>query len=170
MSKKNYLFKSDRLQFRELTIDDAVFAYELNLDPDVNKYTGDEPFDSIEEALNFMQSYSDYKKHDMGRWGVELKETGKLIGWAGLKFSEETQEIDLGYRFFKSKWGKGYATEAAQACLDYGFKKLKVKRVVAYTMERNKASIRVLEKIGMSFLKHGDECGDKTLTYEITRK
>ena len=59
-------------------------------------------------------------------------------------------------RFFRRYWGRGYATEAARACLDYGFRILRLKRIVGRVMRENAASVRVLEKIGLEFWKEFD--------------
>lgn len=88
-----------------------------------------------------------------GRWMVARKETGEALGWCGLK--NEDGVIDLGYRFFRSAWGKGYATEAAQACIDYGFDKLNMPRITGRVLPDNIASCRVLEKVGMTFTGFG---------------
>ena len=104
-----------RLYLREKTADDAENAYLLNLDPDVIKYTGDPPFESIEAARIFLQNYNHYTKYGFGRWAVIDKENDEYLGWCGLKYSADLNEYDIGFRFFKRHWNKGYATEAAQA-------------------------------------------------------
>lgn len=158
-----------RLLLRELTPADADFAYELNNDPEVLQYTGDEPFDSVEAARNFLENYSDYKRNSFGRWGVVLKETGTLIGWCGLKRDSETGEVDIGYRFFKKDWDKGYATEAASACLDKGFSVFRIDRIVGRARKDNAASIRVLEKLGMHFVEDFEEDGDRWVCYALVK-
>jgi len=76
----------------------------------------------------------------------------EFIGWCGLKLIPEKNEIDLGYRFQKNAWGKGYATESANACLKYAFEKHKLNRIVGRALPENINSIRVLEKCGMSYI------------------
>lgn len=121
--KMNYIIETERLKLRELTPKDAKDFYKLNLDEEVIRYTGDIAFKSVEEATIFLENYRDYQQNGFGRWAVIHKETGVFLGWCGLKLNEETF-IDLGYRFYKKEWGKGYATESANACLDYGFYQL----------------------------------------------
>ncbi len=76
---------------------------------------------------------------------------GTFLGWCGLKYFPETDEVDLGYRFMKKYWGKGYATESSRACLNYGFHELKLKRIMAKAMPENKDSLKVMQKLGMVF-------------------
>jgi [ribosomal protein S5]-alanine N-acetyltransferase len=161
------ILETERLLLRELTPDDAAFAFELNSDPEVVRYTSDGPFDSEEQARTFLENYSDYVHNGYGRWGVVLKETNELLGWCGIKRDRETQEIDLGFRFFRRNWNKGYATEAASVCLDLGFNQLNMERIVGRAMKANTASARVLEKVGMRFVEEFEEDGDIWLLYEI---
>lgn len=147
----NFIIETERLLLREFDITDAQEMYLMNADPNVLLFTGDEPFKSITEVWQFILQYDQYKKHKMGRYTVLLKETNEYIGWCGLKYQEETGEVDLGYRFKKEKWGRGYATEAALACINYGFDKLKLKRIIGRALKENTTSIKILEKIGMHF-------------------
>lgn len=162
------ILATERLLLRELTPEDAAFAFELNSDPEVLRYTGDGPFDSVEEARTFLENYPDYARNGFGRWGVVLRETGELLGWCGLKRDRETQEIDLGFRFFRRNWNSGYATEAAQACLQWGFGQ-KMERIVGRAMKTNTASVRVLEKVGMRFVEPFEEDGETWQLYQILR-
>src|SRR5437868_543478 len=113
-----FITETPRLHLREITVDDAKNAYELNLDPEVIKYTGDGPFSSIEDARDFLSKYDHYKKYGFGRWAVINKTDNDFLGWCGLKYTEEKNEFDVGFRFFKKHWNKGYATESAKACID----------------------------------------------------
>lgn len=161
-------FETPRLLLRELTPDDAAFAFALNSDPLVLQYTGDKPFSSIEEAREFLQNYSDYQRNGFGRWGVVLKDNGKLIGWCGLKRDRDTGEADLGYRFFRSEWNKGYATEASEACLETGLKHFGLTEIIARAMKNNPVSYRVMEKLGFSFVEHFEEDGHTWVLYRIS--
>ena len=160
--------ETNRLILRELTPEDAQFAFELNSNPEVLKYTGDEPFDSVEEARGFLENYSDYQRNGFGRWGVVLKETGKLIGWCGLKRDRETGEVDLGYRFYRENWNKGFATEASVACLEIGKTKFGLRQVIARARKENPASYKVMEKLGFTFEKEYSEGGESWVLYAIT--
>ena len=140
---------------------------ELNSDPDVIKYTGDTAFSTLDEARIFLENYNQYALHGFGRWAVIQKSTGKFIGWCGLKYSATTDEVDIGFRFFKASWNQGYATEAAKKCIQLGFDKFGIKRIVGRAMVDNIASIKVLEKLGLTFLKEFNFDGEEGVIYEI---
>ena len=134
------------------------------------KHTGDLPFLSVSDAEVFLTNYNDYKKNGYGRCAVVEKESGKFIGWCGLKLNEE-DFVDIGFRFFQNEWGKGYATESALACLEYGFKHLNLNEIIGRASFENKASIRVLEKIGMTFWKTDDCNGiENSVYYRLTKE
>lgn len=152
----NSIITTPRLVLREFAMEDAPVLYELNSDPEVMKYTGDPPFASVEEAEEFIRGYDHYRDYGYGRWSVLLRETGEFIGWCGLKFNELGQ-VDIGFRFFRKDWGKGYATESARATLAYGFDELNLEEIIGRAANANTASIRVLEKLGMEYWKQ-DTC------------
>ncbi|SDM61121.1 Protein N-acetyltransferase, RimJ/RimL family [Catalinimonas alkaloidigena] len=149
------MLETRRLLLFPFTLADATDFYALNQDPDVMRYTGDTAFSSFREARAFLEHYSEttYRPYGYGRWTVLRRETGEYLGWCGLKYLPELGETDLGYRFYRHAWGQGYATEAARACLTYGFEMLGLTRVVGRALRANDASIRVLEKVGMHFEK-----------------
>lgn len=158
-----------RLYLRECNSMDASLAYELNLDPEVIRYTGDPPFSSVNEAREFLENYDAFEKHGMGRWYAFIRDTDEFIGWCGLKYSPEMDEVDIGYRLLKQHWNKGYSTEAAKACLDYGFQKLGLKEIVARADKRNPASIKVMEKIGMKYEKDISFDGYEGVLYKTSK-
>ena len=151
MSSSDYIVETERLKMREFTAQDAEAMYELNRDWEVMKFTGDVAFDSVEEAKIFLNSYSDYKRNGFGRWTVVRKEDDAILGWCGLK-KRQDGTIDIGYRFNKKYWGKGYATESAMACLNYGFNHLNLNEIIGNSALENKQSIRVFDKLGLKFV------------------
>ncbi len=151
-----YLFETARLGLRPILASDAEEMFILNSDWDVVKYTGDVPFKSIEEARTFISNYDHYEKYGYGRWLVALKDTHETLGWCGLK-NHNDEFIDIGFRFMKKHWGKGFATESALACINYGFENLGMTEIIGRAMPENEASIAVLKKLGMKYFKQ-DEC------------
>ena len=94
------------------------------------------------------------KKYGFGAYAVLDKQTGEWMGFCGLWWEQEAGELktDFGYRFFKKFWGKGFATESVKACLKYIAKNLPDVVVNSYIEPTNKASLRVAEKTGMTFV------------------
>ena len=164
----NVVFETERLLLRTFTVEDAPLVYELNLDPDVTRFTFD-PIRDIEHARNVLEKtiLPQYALYNHGRWAVHTKSGAEFIGWCGLKTRPVRNEIDLGFRFIKSAWGKGYATEAAYACIKYGFEKLNLRRIVGRAMPENKGSLRVLEKCGMIYIGEDVVDGHPARTYEL---
>ena len=143
------ILKTKRFFLRELTIEDADAFYLLNNDPDVTRYTGDKAFSDPGDAAQFLKNYDHYKKYGFGRWAVMDTISNEFTGWCGLKYTPEVDEVDIGFRFYKLHWNKGYATETAKASIDYGFRELGISKIVGNVMKENAASVKVLEKIGM---------------------
>ena len=165
-----HILETNRLIIRELNVDDSKNCYELNLNPNVIKYTGDKAFQNVTEAQLFLKNYNDYKKNGFGRWAVINKTNKEFLGWCGLKYSKTLNETDIGFRFFEKNWNKGYATESAKACLKYGFENLKLETIVGRVMEKNLASIKVLKKIGLHFEREFIFDEHKGLLYKIENK
>lgn len=164
------ILKTERLLLRELNPDDAENFYKLNLNPNVIKHTGNSAFKDIDEAKEFLENYQDYKLNSFGRWAVIEISTNEFLGWCGLKYDQHLDETDIGFRFFEEHWNKGFATESAKACIDYGFENLNIKTIVGRAMSENLASIKVLEKIGLSFDKEFDfDEKNKGVIYKIQK-
>ena len=161
--------ETERTILRLLTVKDAKDFYDLNLDPEVLRFTGDRAFQSVEEAKIFLVSYDQYEKYGVGRLAVIDKVSGKFMGWCGIKYSPKSQEYDIGFRFFKEFWNQGFATETANRCLEFGFYDLGLKEIVGRAMVRNVASIKVLEKLGMTFKNTFDFDGEKGIIYQISK-
>lgn len=156
------MIETDRLILRKFALDDAEEYFALNSNPGVLKYTGDTPFRSLEDARQTLLAapLRDYDLYGYGRLACIEKSSGKLIGFAGLKYLPEMEEIDLGYRFLREYWGKGYATEASVAVMDYGRNVLGLKRIVGIVQPGNVASVKILLKVGMRYEKtiiYGDD-------------
>jgi len=161
------ILETDRLLLREFEVCDAKNFYELNLNPNVIKYTGNKAFKDINEAKYFLENYSDYQRNGFGRWAVINKANQVFLGWCGLKYDEKLNETDIGFRFFEHFWNLGFATESAKACIDYGFAKLNLKTIIGRAMKENSASVKVLEKIGLQYVRDFDFNDQKGVIYSI---
>ena len=164
------ILETKRFYLRRLSINDAENFYHLNANLEVLKYTGDLPFENITKAASFLATYDHYQKYGFGRWAVIHKTNDLFLGWCGLKYTPTTNEYDIGFRFFKKYWNKGYATESAKACIDLGFNTYKMPEIVGRCMKANIGSIKVLEKIGLSYCKPYDFEGKEGLLYKIKNK
>lgn len=168
--KGQLCLETERTLMRNLKIDDAEDFYALNLDQEVIKFTGDHPFENLQAAKDFLTNYDRYEKYGLGRLAVIDKTTSRFIGWCGLKYSPDKDEYDIGFRFFRQYWNKGFATESARKCLDFGFLDLRLGRIVGRAMKENIASIKVLEKIGMTFKETFDFDRHEGVIYELIKK
>lgn len=162
--------ETERTFMRQLVKEDSYNYYSLNLDEDVLKFTGDKPFSRIQDAIKFLENYDQYEKYRVGRLAVIDKGSLEFLGWCGLKYSVDRHEYDIGFRFFKKYWNKGYATETSQRCLEYGFDELGIERIVGRARKENLASIQVMEKIGMTYLRAFDFDGHPGVIYHCSRK
>jgi RimJ/RimL family protein N-acetyltransferase len=165
----NIIIETDRLLLRTFTENDASLIYELNKDPEVTRYTCDPMYD-VAQAKKVLEEVilPQYVLYNYGRWAVHIKQNLEFIGWCGLKYRPEQDEIDLGYRFMKKFWGKGYATEAAKACLKYAFETLNIPRIIGRALPQNTVSIRVLEKCGLNYIRDEMIDGHLHKTYQAT--
>lgn len=147
--------ETPRLLLREMRPTDAEGMFDLDRRPEVAKYLGAPPLTDIEQSRKSIEYVrSQYKDFGIGRFVVEWRETGEFVGWAGLKFLTEPMNgqvnyHDVGYRLLPKFWGRGVATEAARASLDFGFNELNLEKICGVAMPENAASCAVLEKIGL---------------------
>ncbi|MFN3792423.1 GNAT family N-acetyltransferase [Massilia sp.] len=149
------ILTTERLTLRPMTMRDAADLFAVFSDPAVVRYWSAEPWTSISFAENAIARALDgYRDQSEVRFGIELAETGLLIGTVNLHhFFPQNRRCELGYALGSPHWGKGYATEALEVALDYGFHELRLNRVEADIDPRNGASAAVLERLG--FRKEG---------------
>ena len=163
------IFETPRLLLRRFIEADAPLLLQLNSNPEVLKYLHEPLLESEAQALHVINTiiFPQYK-NNLGRWAIHLKSNNHFIGWCGLKYLPDSNEIDLGYRLMQQYWGNGYAFEAAKYTVDYGFNQLHLKTIVGRAHVENIASLKILQKVGMQFIKDEvvDNCPVKT--YSLT--
>lgn len=147
-----YLFESERLGFRDWITEDLDLMATLNADPEVMKYFPSTQ--SKKKTLAFIERMMElYRKRGHCYFAVETKKDKKIIGFIGLGRqtfeSDFTPCVDIGWRLAKEFWGKGYATEGAKRCLEYGFQELGFSEIFSIASKANTKSINVMKKIGM---------------------
>jgi [ribosomal protein S5]-alanine N-acetyltransferase len=153
-----FFIETERLIMRDFLPSDAEGLFELDSDPRVLQYLGNDPITDIAKAKADIEYVrKQYEENGIGRWIVIEKSSGDLIGWSGLKlFTEEVNGhinyYDVGYRLIPRYWGKGYAAESAIASVKYGFIVLKAKEIIGTVHPENFASKKVLEKAGLRYI------------------
>ena len=160
--------ETTRLRLRLFTHDDLPVMFILGTDPDIIKYA-DTPAKDMEEVRERLEQgpLADYKKYGYGRFAVELKETGKVIGFCGIKYLPEIDLPEVGFRYMKEYWGRGIGTEAAEVCVGFARDDLKIEKLIALIIPENIASIRVAEKLGMTKGPLIHIYGEDALQYEM---
>lgn len=150
--KKEYIFKSERLGFRNWVDDDLTEFAELNADLDVMEYFP-KALTEKETADFIYRLKKHYEKNGYNYFATEILETEEFIGFIGLAYQEYktdfTPAVDIGWRLKKNAWGKGYATEGAKKCLDFAFNDLNLGKIISTCPENNTRSENVMKKIGM---------------------
>ena len=147
--------ETERLVLRRFTEADVDNLFDLDQDPAVMRFINGgkpTPREVIQNEIlpRLLQYHERYPA--CGRWAAIEKSTGAFLGWFGFRLPEggNAGDVELGYRLRKAAWGKGYATEGSRALIRKGFTELGVQRVFAQTMTVNRASRRVMEKVGLT--------------------
>lgn len=160
---------TSRLSLRQFTSDDSDDLYQILIVPGVLQYfpSSDPPDRERVERLIAGQ-IKHWQDHGYGWWAVERLTDNRLLGWSGLQYLPETDEIEIGFLLGKSYWGIGLATESAHAGLEFGFNTLGLQEIVGIVHPENFASQRVLEKIGLKYVRQAKYFGMACLQYKIT--
>ena len=143
---------SQRLSFREMTLDDLDDMTALLGDPEVMTYYAHPK--SRDEALAWIEwNRGLYRERGFGLWIVSLRETGEFVGDCGLttQMVGDTLDVEVGYHVRPGLQGRGYATEAAAACRDHARDTLGITRLIAIIDPANVPSQRVAEKVGLAY-------------------
>lgn len=167
----NNLFQTERLYFRHMNHADTDRLLALFQDEKVMAYYPSKK--NRQDTLEWIEwTLQNYRSYGIGLWILELKEERELIGQCGLvpKKIDGKVEIEIGYLLAQKHWNKGLATEAASSCLRYGLHDLSFNRIVSLIDPLNTPSIRVAEKIGMTFEKSVNKWGKSLMMYSISKK
>lgn len=145
------VLETPRLALRELHAGDAPFILELLNEDGFLKFIGDKGVRTLSDARDYIAKgpVDSYRRFGFGLYLTSLREDGTPIGMCGLVKRDSLPDVDVGFAFCSRYWSKGYAAESAAAVLDYGRTVLGLKRIVAITALDNRASMAVLEKIGL---------------------
>lgn len=145
--------KTERLTLRPFTLNDAEFIVDLVNQPSFIQNIRDVGVRTIADAEKYLENgpIASYARNGFGLLAVTLNDTGQPIGMCGLIKRDSLEDVDIGYAFLPKSWSRGYALESARAVMNHAKEALGLKRVVAIVDPNNAGSIRVLEKIGMTF-------------------
>lgn len=153
-SAEGRVLETERLVLRRLTVDDAAFVLRLLNEPSWLRFIGDRGVRTLEDARRYILEgpVDMYERLGFGIYATTLKEDDKApIGICGLVKRAGLDDVDIGFALLPEHWGKGYASEAAAAVMDYAKGVVGLKRVVAITSLDNETSARLLGKIGLRF-------------------
>ena len=145
--------ETERLVLRRLALRDAQAIYEYGRDPRVAKYVLWDAYRSVGEAKGYIRyMLRKYRAGEPSSWGIELKETGQVIGTIGFMWIQrENASAEVGYSLSRAYWNRGIMTEALQAAIDFGFRSLNLNRIEAQHETENPASGAVMRKCGMKY-------------------
>ena len=177
MSPSKPVIATARTTLHRFSANDAEDFYQLNLNPENVRFTGDAPFASVEQAKQFIANYDHYQLHGFGRWSVYLNpdeasgtsRKSRYIGFCGLRKNSQNGLVDIGYRIDQKYWGRGLATEISQSVLAYGFEHLSLPIIVSRARVDNPASIAVLNKTGFTNTGEEQEDGFTWLFFELKK-
>ena len=148
-------------------MDDIPFHRILN-EPNILQYFPRTDPPDMERVQGLIErQLTHWEEHNLGWWAVIPHGQEELIGWNGLQYLPETGEVEVGYLLSRQVWGRGYATEGAQASLKFGFETLGLSQIIGLTHPENTASQHVLEKCGLSYVAQKEYFGMQLLRYAI---
>jgi [ribosomal protein S5]-alanine N-acetyltransferase len=138
-----------RLALREVEPSDAADMFVWRSDPEVQKYNS-EPMQEVAEAAALIEQLrGEYASYEAIYWVVTLRDEGRPIGLFGfVSWQRYHRRANIGYDLRRDHWGRGIATEALHAMLDFGFEQMRLNRVEAETIADNHGSVRLLQRLG----------------------
>ncbi len=163
------MLETERLIMRPLVESDVDEIFAMRSDEDIMRFIR-EP-QGRNESLDWIKLVSArWDTEKLGFCAVIEKETDKFLGWCGIWRLQETNELEVGYAIEKAHWGKGFATEAAEKFIEYAFENIKPDKIVAVAEPKNLASRRVMEKLGMKFVKIAKFYERELVQYALSRE
>jgi ribosomal-protein-alanine N-acetyltransferase len=160
-----------RLRMRGFTHEDLDGLWRIASDPEVMRHIGDGlPFTREVTRVNLAGIINAFERRGWGRWALEKKDGGGLIGYCGLAHGSEEIGVELVYLLAREEWGKGIANEAAAATLRYGFESLGFDSIAAVTLPENWRSRRVMQRLGMGFERETVYHGYGCVCYRLARE
>ncbi|MBE9192139.1 GNAT family N-acetyltransferase [Gloeocapsopsis crepidinum LEGE 06123] len=140
---------------RSLQCSDLDALAEIWADPEVTRFLPSQGVPiSRENAEKLLQSFiKHWQERGYGVWAIVENNSSQMIGYCGLRYLDEIDEVEVLYGLAQAYWGRGIATQAAQALVSYGFNVAKLDKLIAMALPDNLASRRVIEKAGLQYEK-----------------
>ncbi|MEO0842241.1 MAG: GNAT family N-acetyltransferase [Cyanobacteria bacterium J06643_5] len=149
------ILQLDKFTMEPLQLSDLDSLTTIWSDPEVTKFLPSRglpiPREKVEKALTSFVEH--WQKRDYGIWKIVEDAADKMIGYCGLRYLEELNEVELLYGLDKTHWGEGIATKAAKSSVKYGFEVANLDRIIALALPENEASKKVIEKTGFKYEK-----------------
>ncbi len=165
------IIETERLILRPFTLDDAEASFNMSQDPEVMKFLGGIDNGTVEEHREMLRKsvITDYEKYGFGRHAVIHKETNEFMGFTGLKYVIELDEVDIGYRLNHKFWRQGYGYESALPCVGFAFNELGLDRIVSLANIDNIASTALMKKLGLTYEKEVHIYDDDAVYYALNK-
>ncbi len=164
------ILETERLLLREFRESDADAYAEMLGDAEVMRFLGGRPLPRAEAWRNMAMVIGHWHLRGYGFWAVEERASGEMVGRVGCWYPEGWPGLEVGRTLCRQFWGRGYATEAARASLEYAFTRLNQTHVISLIAPDNAASIRVAERLGERPEGEWDVFGTKVIIYGIGRE
>ncbi len=150
-----YVLETERLGLRQFTVNDTAFILELLNSPGWLEFIGDRNVKTEEQAKLYLENgpIKSYSEHGYGLCLVEEKDSRNAIGMCGIVNRHHLDHPDIGFAFLPAYQRKGYAFEVASATLAYAKEQLGISQISAISQGNNSRSIRLIEQIGLRFIK-----------------
>jgi ribosomal-protein-alanine N-acetyltransferase len=162
--------KTARLVLRPWSTDDAEAWFSILQEEGVLRYFPNPSPPAREKADAYIAHHlAHWKEHGYGHWAVAMPEDERVVGWNGLEYLPELGEIEVAYLLSRSVWGRGLASEAAQAAIEYGFNVAGLEAIIGLVHRDNIASISVLEKCGLKPVDGVQVWGMELRRYRVRR-
>ena len=163
--------ETERLTQRPVREADLLALFEPSQNPDVARYVGDRRVPALQETWRAAAgSLGHWALRDYGQWAIEERDSGRLIGRAGIINPAEWPGPEVGYLLGRAWWGHGYATEAARAAIGWGFRVIGFEELISLIDPANTASVAVAVRLGETLRDETDPLGHRVLRYAITRQ
>jgi RimJ/RimL family protein N-acetyltransferase len=162
--------RTERLELRALSESDLEAFTAMMADERVYSWLGGKPSTAADAWRSMASFLGHWSLRGYGQWALEERESGSFVGRAGLWNPHGWPGLEVGWTVAADHWGKGYATEAGRASLEWGFATLDVDEIISLTRTDNAASQRVMTKLGLHYSHDIELLGHQQGVYRITRQ